>query len=64
MKRTLIDKTSFSLAYGTKTIISVDVYMPTLRMEEVVWDQNTAQLRLAQDKSKERRKQAAIRIAT
>jgi len=36
--------------------------MPTLRMEGVNWDKNTAQLRLAQDQSEERRQQVIIRI--
>ena len=36
-----MSETPFSLAYGTKAIILVDVYMPTLCMEEVDWDQNT-----------------------
>ena len=49
-------ETSFSLAYGTDVIISVDVYMPTLRTVEVGWDQIVAQLRLAQDQSEERRR--------
>jgi len=37
--------------------------MPTLRTEKINWDQKVAQLRLAQDQSEERRRQAQIRIA-
>ena len=32
----------------------VDIYMSTLCTEEIDWDQNDAQLRLAQDQSEER----------
>jgi len=40
-------ETLFSLAYRTEAIIPVDVYMQTLRTEEIDWDQNATQLRLA-----------------
>jgi len=53
-KRILTGETPFCLAYGT-TIIIVDVCMPTLHIEGIEWDQNAAQLRLAQDQSEERR---------
>ena len=36
--------------------------MPTLHTEEVNWDQNVAQLQLAQDLSEERWRQVLIRI--
>jgi len=37
--------------------------MPTLLTEEIQWELDAAQLRLAQDRSKERRQQAQIHIA-
>jgi len=46
-----------------EAIIPVNVYMPTLRTEGINWDQIVAQLRLAQDQSEERQRQAQIRIA-
>jgi len=61
-KRILTGETPFSLSYEMEAIISVDICMPTLRTEEIEWDQNAAQLRLAQDQSEERRQQAQIRI--
>ena len=47
-------ETLFSLAYGTKVIIPVDIYISMLRTG-VEWDQNVTQFRLAQDHSEERR---------
>jgi len=52
----------FSLAYGTKTIILVDISMPTLWVEGVVLDQNDTLLCLMLDHSEERRQQAQIHI--
>ena len=46
-----------------QAIIPVDVYMLTLYMKEIDWDQNAAQLRLAQDQSEERQRQATVQIA-
>jgi len=63
-KRIPTDEISFSLAYGAEAIIPVDVSMPTFRTEGVEWDQNAAQLRLAQDQSEERRQQAQICTTT
>jgi len=38
-------ETPFSLTYGTKAIILVDIYMCTLHMKDVDWDQNAFQVR-------------------
>ena len=61
-KRVLIGEIPFFLAYGTEAIIPVDICMPTLRTEEIEEDQNADQIWLVQDHSKERRRQAMIRI--
>ena len=53
-KRVPTGETLFSLAYGIEAIIPVGVYMPMLRIEEVSWDQNVAQLRLAYDQLEKR----------
>jgi len=45
-----------------EAIFLVNIYMPTLRTE-IDWHHNAAQLRLTQDQSEERRRQATIRIA-
>ena len=51
-------ETPFSLA-----IISVDISMPTLRVEEVVQDQNNFLLYLMLDHSEKRRQHTQIYIA-
>ena len=61
-KHILTSGTPFLLAYGIYAIVLVNVYVRTLRTEEIYWDHNAAQLRLAQDQSEERRQQALIRI--
>ena len=63
-KRVTTEETLFSLAYGIETIIPVNVCKATLRTKGVEWDKNVAQLRLVQDHSKERRRQAMIQITT
>ena len=62
-KRISMGEISFSLAYETETIIPVEICMPTLLTEEIQWELDAAQLRLAQDRSEERRQQAQIHIA-
>ena len=42
----------------------IDIFMLTLRMEVVDWDQHIAQLQLAQDQFLERRRHATIWITT
>jgi len=44
----------FSLAYGMKGIIPVNIWMPTLHTWKIDWDLNAIQLCQAQDQSKER----------
>jgi len=61
-KRVPTRETPFSLAYGTETIIPVDISMPTFQVEGVDQDQNNAQLLLVLDRSEEKRQQAHIRI--
>ena len=63
-KRVTTEETLFSLTYRIETIIPIDVFKATLHTKGVEWDKNVAQLRLVQDHSKERRRQAMIQITT
>ena len=47
-------ETPFSLAYRTEAIIAIDVYMSTLRLEGIDWDQNVAQFKVSTRSSEER----------
>lgn len=62
-KRVPNGKTPFSLVYGAEAIILVEVYMPTLRTRDPNYDQNSQQLQIFQDLSKEQRELVVIRIA-
>jgi len=62
-KRIPTGETPFLLADRTEAIIPVDVCMLTLHTKEVDWDQNAAQLLLAQDKPEERQRHTTIQIA-
>ncbi|GJR43550.1 reverse transcriptase domain-containing protein [Tanacetum coccineum] len=55
--------TPFSLTYGTKAIIPVEIGMPTLRTAEVDLVQSNKALEINLDLLEERREQAAIREA-
>ena len=57
-----VGETPFSLAYVAKAIIAINICMPILRTGEFDRDQNIIQLRLTQDQSDERRREAQIRI--
>jgi len=48
-KRVPMGETPFSLAYGMKAIIPVDICMPTLHTTEIDQSQNVIQLDLAKD---------------
>jgi len=47
-------ETPFSLAYRTEAIIAIDVYMSTLCLEGIDWDQNVAQFKVSTRSSEER----------
>ena len=51
IKRVPISETPFSLAYGKEVVILVDIGMLTLRVEEVVQDQNDTILHFMLDHS-------------
>ncbi|GKB61676.1 reverse transcriptase domain-containing protein [Tanacetum coccineum] len=55
--------TSFSLTYGTESVIPAEIGMPTLRTAEVDLVQNDEALEINLDLLEERREQAAIREA-
>ncbi|GJU86593.1 reverse transcriptase domain-containing protein [Tanacetum coccineum] len=55
--------TSFSLKYGMKAVIPMEISMPTLRTAEVDLVQNNEALEINLDLLEERREQAAIREA-
>ncbi|GKC96601.1 reverse transcriptase domain-containing protein, partial [Tanacetum coccineum] len=55
--------TPFSLTYGTKAVISVEIGMPSLRYGEVNRAENDEELLLNLDILKERREKAAVREA-
>ncbi|GJT79287.1 reverse transcriptase domain-containing protein [Tanacetum coccineum] len=55
--------TPFSLTYGTKAVIPVEIGMPTLRTTEVDMVQNDEALEINLDLLEERREHAAIREA-
>nr|GEZ14662.1 reverse transcriptase domain-containing protein [Tanacetum cinerariifolium] len=57
------EDTPFSLTYGTKAVISIEIRMPTLRTAEVDLVQNDEALGINLDLLEEKRKQAAIREA-
>ncbi|GKC96019.1 reverse transcriptase domain-containing protein, partial [Tanacetum coccineum] len=57
------EDTSFSLTYGTETVIPVEIGMPSIRCEEVNQAKNNEGLLLNLDILKERREKAAVREA-
>ncbi|GJZ85082.1 reverse transcriptase domain-containing protein [Tanacetum coccineum] len=57
------EDTPFSLTYGTKAVILVEIGMPTQRTAEVDLAQNNEALEINLDLLEERREQAAIREA-
>jgi len=59
----LMRETPFSLAYGMKAIILINICMPTVCTEEINRGQNAIQLHLVQDQSEERQREAQICIA-
>ena len=61
-KRVSTGETPFSLAYGTEAFVPVDICMPMLLTGEINPDQSVVQLCLSQYQSKERRREAQIRI--
>ncbi|GJT72133.1 reverse transcriptase domain-containing protein [Tanacetum coccineum] len=57
------EDTPFSLTYGTKAVIPVEIGMPTIRIAEVDLVQNNEALEINLDLLEEKREQAAIREA-
>nr|GEX93957.1 reverse transcriptase domain-containing protein [Tanacetum cinerariifolium] len=56
-------ETPFSLTFGTKAVIPVEIGMPTLRTAEVDMIKNDEDLEINLDLLEERREQAAIQEA-
>ncbi|GKD43421.1 hypothetical protein Tco_1268066, partial [Tanacetum coccineum] len=63
MIKTSNEDTSFSLTYGTESVIPVEIGMPSLRCAEVDQIQNDEALLLNLDMLEEKRERAAIREA-
>ena len=56
-------ETPFSLTYGTKAVIPVEIGMPTLRTAEMDTSRNDEALEISLDLIEEKREQAAIQEA-